>query len=166
MINSGTNRHAEKICLRPVSIKTFSTHVVVKKCHVVSKTGHFTHERKRFRGWPKTARCASHDIVICRRDAAASRLEETLQRDGAFLIMAYVMLRSVVWRFLRRRDRYSRIWSGKKVRYAACSQLFLCALAVALFQVPSASLLRALPRGLFSSRTTIGYMCPLPSAYC
>ena len=30
VINSGTNRHAEKICLRPVSTKTFSTHVVVK----------------------------------------------------------------------------------------------------------------------------------------
>ena len=28
-----------------MSIKTFSTHVVVKKCHVVSKPGLFTHEK-------------------------------------------------------------------------------------------------------------------------
>ena len=28
-----------------MSIKTFSTHVVVKKCHVVSEPGLFTHEK-------------------------------------------------------------------------------------------------------------------------
>ena len=33
----------------PVSIKTFSTHVVVKKCHVVSEPGLFTHEKIRRR---------------------------------------------------------------------------------------------------------------------
>ena len=34
----------------PVSIKTFSTHVVVKKCHVVSEPGLFTHEKIHRRG--------------------------------------------------------------------------------------------------------------------
>ena len=33
----------------PVSIKTFSTHVVVKKCHAVSEPGLFTHEKIRRR---------------------------------------------------------------------------------------------------------------------
>ena len=33
------------LCDPLVSIKTFSTHVVVKKCHVVSKPGLFTHEK-------------------------------------------------------------------------------------------------------------------------
>lgn len=28
-----------------MSIKTFSTHIVVKKCHVVSEPGLFTHEK-------------------------------------------------------------------------------------------------------------------------
>ena len=34
----------------PVSIKTFSTHVVVKKCHAVSEPGLFTHEKIHRRG--------------------------------------------------------------------------------------------------------------------
>ena len=29
---------------RPVRVKTFSTHVVVKKCHVVRKMAGFTHD--------------------------------------------------------------------------------------------------------------------------
>ena len=33
-----------------MSIKTFSTHVVVKKCHVVSEPGLFTHEKIHRRG--------------------------------------------------------------------------------------------------------------------
>ena len=33
-----------------MSIKTFSTHVVAKKCHVVSEPGLFTHEKIHRRG--------------------------------------------------------------------------------------------------------------------
>ena len=38
----------------PVRTKTFSTHVVLKKRHVVSKSGLFTHERYAFT-WPPPA---------------------------------------------------------------------------------------------------------------
>ena len=38
------------LCDPLVSIKTFSTHVVVKKCHVVSEPGLFTHEKIHRRG--------------------------------------------------------------------------------------------------------------------
>ena len=31
------------LCELPVRVKTFSTHVVVKKCHVVRKITEFTH---------------------------------------------------------------------------------------------------------------------------
>ena len=31
------------LCELPVRVKTFSTHVVVKKCHVVRKIAEFTH---------------------------------------------------------------------------------------------------------------------------
>ena len=37
------------LCGPLVSIKTFSAHVVVKKCHVVSEPGLFTHEKIRRR---------------------------------------------------------------------------------------------------------------------
>ena len=38
----------------PVRTKTFSTHIVLKKRHVVSKSGLFTHERYAFT-WPPHA---------------------------------------------------------------------------------------------------------------
>ena len=47
---------------RPVRTKTFSTHVVVKKCHVVRKMAGFTHDTTNIVGLCSEKRCRRYGI--------------------------------------------------------------------------------------------------------
>ena len=47
---------------RPVRAKTFSTHVVVKKCHVVRKMAGFTHDTTNIVGLCSEKRCRRYGI--------------------------------------------------------------------------------------------------------
>ena len=59
-----------------------------------------------------TAKIALDYQLVTKHPVAASRLGETLPAYGAPVLRLVATPRSVVWRFLRLRDRCSRRWSG------------------------------------------------------